>query len=38
MLHLAKDNTTIGFLDADLSTNFDDFNELVNTLQILNIK
>jgi hypothetical protein len=28
----------IGFLDADLSTNFDDFHELVNTLQILNIK
>jgi CheY-like chemotaxis protein len=34
MLHLAKDNqyNYIGFLDADLSTNFDDFKELVNTI------
>jgi CheY-like chemotaxis protein len=34
MLHLAKDiqYNYIGFLDADLSTNFDDFHELVNTI------
>lgn len=34
MLHLAKDSqyNYIGFLDADLSTNFDDFHELVNTI------
>lgn len=34
MLHLAKDNqyNYIGFLDADLSTNFDDFKRLVNTI------
>jgi DNA-binding response OmpR family regulator len=34
MLHLAKDSqfNYIGFLDADLSTNFDDFNDLVNTI------
>jgi len=34
MIHLAKDNqfNYIGFLDADLSTNFDDFNDLVNTI------
>ena len=34
MLHLAKDNqfNYIGFLDADLSTNFDDFDELVKTI------
>ncbi|WP_367773199.1 glycosyltransferase [Flavobacterium sp. WC2421] len=34
MLHLAKDSqyNYIGFLDADLSTNFDDFQELVNTI------
>jgi hypothetical protein len=30
-------NITIGFRDADLSTNFDDFHELVQ-YQILNIK
>lgn len=34
MLHLAKDNqfNYIGFLDADLSTNFEDFDELVKTI------
>jgi CheY-like chemotaxis protein len=34
MLHLAKDSqyNYLGFLDADLSTNFDDFHELVNTI------
>jgi CheY-like chemotaxis protein len=34
MLHMAKNNqyNYIGFLDADLSTNFDDFEELVNTI------
>lgn len=34
MLHLAKQNQFdyIGFLDADLSTNFDDFQDLVNTI------
>jgi hypothetical protein len=39
MLHLAKDSqyNYIGFLDADLSTNFDD-NELVNTISNSNIK
>jgi hypothetical protein len=40
MLHLAKDSqyNYIGFLDADLSTNFDDFHELVNTISNSNIK
>jgi glycosyltransferase involved in cell wall biosynthesis len=34
MLHLAKDSqfNYIGFLDADLSTDFKDFNDLVNTI------
>lgn len=34
MLHLAKDNqfNYIGFLDADLSTNLEDFDELVKTI------
>lgn len=34
MLHLAKDQQFdyIGFLDADLSTNFDDFQDLVTTI------
>ncbi|WP_298155958.1 glycosyltransferase [Flavobacterium sp.] len=35
MLHLAKQNQFdyIGFLDADLSTNFDDFDDLVQTIR-----
>ncbi|WP_445382575.1 response regulator [Robiginitalea sp. IMCC43444] len=35
MLHLAKDSQFdyIGYLDADLSTDFRDFNELVRTLE-----
>jgi len=34
MLHLAKEQQFdyIGFLDADLSTNFEDFQDLVNTI------
>lgn len=38
MLHLAKQNQFdyIGFLDADLSTNFDDFQDLVNTISSSN--
>ncbi|WP_298147742.1 glycosyltransferase [Flavobacterium sp.] len=34
MLHLAKENQFdyIGFLDADLATNFEDFDELVQTI------
>jgi len=34
MLHLSKDNQLdyIGFLDADLSTNFQDFDDLVKTI------
>jgi len=40
MLHLAKENQFdyIGFLDADLSTNFDDFDELVQTITNSNYK
>lgn len=40
MLHLAKDNQFdyIGFLDADLSTNFDDFDDLVKTISNSNYK
>jgi len=38
MLHLAKQNQFdyIGFLDADLSTNFDDFQDLVKTISTSN--
>lgn len=38
MLHLAKQNQFdyIGFLDADLSTNFDDFQDLVDTISSSN--
>ncbi len=34
MLHLAKESQFdyVGFLDADLSTNFEDFNDLVETI------
>jgi YesN/AraC family two-component response regulator len=40
MLHLAKQNQFdyIGFLDADLSTNFDDFQDLVTTISNSNYK
>lgn len=40
MLHLAKENQFdyIGFLDADLSTNFDDFDDLVQTISNSNYK
>lgn len=40
MLHLAKDPQLdyIGFLDADLSTDFLDFNDLVETLESSNFK
>lgn len=40
MLHLAKQNQFdyIGFLDADLSTNFDDFQDLVSTISNSNYK
>lgn len=40
MLHLAKDPQLdyIGFLDADLSTDFLDFNDLVETLENSNFK
>lgn len=40
MLHLAKQSQLdyIGFLDADLSTNFDDFVDLVNTINNSNYK
>lgn len=40
MLHLAKENQFdyIGFLDADLATNFDDFDELVQTINNSNYK
>jgi len=40
MLHLAKDNQFdyIGFLDADLSTNFEDFDDLVQTISNSNYK
>ncbi|VXB21240.1 Transcriptional regulator [Flavobacterium sp. 9AF] len=40
MVHLAKNNQYdyIGFLDADLSTNFDDFQDLVNTISNSNFQ
>ncbi|NHN26619.1 glycosyltransferase [Flavobacterium jejuense] len=40
MLHLAKDQQFdyIGFLDADLSTNFDDFQDLVTTISNSNFQ
>ena len=40
MLHLAKQNQFdyIGFLDADLSTDFEDFHDLVNTISNSNFK
>lgn len=40
MLHLAKDSQLdyIGFLDADLSTDFRDFDDLVETLDTSNFK
>jgi len=40
MLHLAKQNQFdyLGFLDADLSTNFDDFQDLVSTISNSNYK
>ncbi len=40
MLHLAQENQFdyIGFLDADLATNFDDFDELVQTINNSNYK
>ena len=40
MLHLAKDEQLdyIGFLDADLSTDFRDFDDLVETLDQSNFK
>lgn len=40
MLHLAKQSqfNYIGFLDADLSTDFEDFNDLVTTISSSNFK
>ncbi|MFT6204567.1 MAG: CheY-like chemotaxis protein [Spirosomataceae bacterium] len=40
MLHLANDKSLdyIGFLDADLSTNFDDFDDLTKTIASTNFK
>lgn len=40
MLHLAKDKQLdyIGYLDADLSTDFADFDDLVNTISASNFK
>ena len=40
MLHLAEQNQYdyIGFLDADLSTNFDDFKDLVTTISTSNFQ
>ncbi|SDX03689.1 glycosyltransferase [Flavobacterium degerlachei] len=40
MLHLAKQEqfNYIGFLDADLSTDFEDFHDLVNTISNSNFK
>ncbi|WP_282037641.1 response regulator [Saccharicrinis aurantiacus] len=40
ILHLAKDLELdyLGFLDADLSTNFEDFKDLVDTIQHSNYK
>ncbi|UQD55856.1 glycosyltransferase [Flavobacterium sp. K5-23] len=40
MLHLAKQDqfNYIGFLDADLSTDFEDFHDLANTISISNFK
>lgn len=40
MLHLAKQSqfNYIGFLDADLSTDFEDFNDLVTTISNSNFK
>jgi CheY-like chemotaxis protein len=40
MLHLAKQDQFdyVGFLDADLSTNFDDFQDLVDTISNSNYK
>ncbi|AIG29750.1 transcriptional regulator [Flavobacterium psychrophilum] len=40
MLHLAKQSqfNYIGFLDADLSTNFEDFNDLATTISNSNFK
>ncbi|CAN1548400.1 CitB Response regulator containing a CheY-like receiver domain and an HTH DNA-binding domain [Flavobacteriaceae bacterium] len=40
MLHLAKQTQFdyLGFLDADLSTNFEDFDDLVNTISNSNYK
>lgn len=40
MLHLLKDQSLdfIGFLDADLSTNFEDFEDLVSTLSSSSFK
>jgi CheY-like chemotaxis protein len=40
MLHLAKQSqfNYIGFLDADLSTDFEDFNDLTNTISTSNFQ